>query len=119
MEIALTPELEQFVAEQIVSGAYPTPSALVNAGVRMLQDRERLREARFQELAATIRREFAGPTSDDSISDEEVFHRLKAKIQAGREDLDAGRFEVLDEHTFDRIRAMGERLLAESRKCAS
>jgi putative addiction module CopG family antidote len=93
MEIVLTPELDQFVVEQVNSGRYPTPSAVVSAGVRMLQDRQRQKEADFA--------------------------ALKAKIQAGRDDFEAGRFTTLDENTFDEIRAMGEALLAKRQRQAS
>jgi putative addiction module CopG family antidote len=119
MHISLPPDLEQFVAEQVKSGVFVTPSELVCTGLRLLQDCERLREMRLNELAAQTPEELDSFEQANAIRAEDVFERLKAKIQEGRDALDAGRAHVLDEHTFDRIRAEGERLLADSQRRSS
>jgi len=119
MHVSLPPDLEQFVTEQVNSGVYGTPSELVCSGLRLLQDRQRLREIKLDDLKAKVQEGLDSLVHAEPIPAEEVFNRLQAKIQEGRDALDAGRSHILDEHTFDRIRAEGERLLAESQKRAS
>ena len=66
--------LEQAVTELVASGRYNSKSEVLREGVRLVQERE----AAFQELAA--------------------------KLQAGQDDIDAGRVKPAEE-VFDRLRA--------------
>ncbi|MFN4210209.1 MAG: type II toxin-antitoxin system ParD family antitoxin [Devosia sp.] len=65
--------LEKVVNDLVENGRYNSKSEVLREGVRLVQERE----ARFQELAA--------------------------KLQAGQDDIDAGRVSPADE-VFDRIR---------------
>ncbi|MBD6619279.1 type II toxin-antitoxin system ParD family antitoxin [Komarekiella sp. 'clone 1'] len=60
----LTPELEQLIYDKVNSGRYPTASEVIREGLRLLDERDRLAEARLKEL--------------------------KQKIQIGIEELDRG-----------------------------
>lgn len=66
--------LEQAVNELVATGRYHSKSEVLREGVRLVQERE----ARFREL--------------------------EAKLQAGQDDVDAGRVHPADE-VFDRIRS--------------
>ncbi len=54
MEISLPPELEQFVTAKVQSGDYPTAGEVVRDGLRLLQERERVRQIRLEELRNEI-----------------------------------------------------------------
>ena len=65
--------LEQAVSDLVATGRYNSKSEVLREGVRLVQERE----ARFRELAA--------------------------KLQAGQDDIDAGRVYPADE-VFERVR---------------
>jgi len=73
--------LEQAVNDLVASGRYNSKSEVLREGIRLVQERE----ARFRELAA--------------------------KLQAGQDDIDAGRVYPADE-VFDRIRHRIEEIAA-------
>ena len=79
--INLTDALDRFVAEKVESGSYQNASEVIRAGLRLLQAEE---AARAEKLAA-----------------------LKAAIQVGLDDLDAGRYVEIedDEAYFDQLEA--------------
>ena len=72
MNISLTPELEKLVTEKVGSGLYGSASEVVREALRLLHERDQLRE---------LRRE-----------------QLRQQIAKGIADLDAGR---VDEFTYD------------------
>jgi antitoxin ParD1/3/4 len=42
MSISLTPELEQFIQSQIASGKYASTEDVIIAGIKLLEERERI-----------------------------------------------------------------------------
>lgn len=56
MNVSLTPELEQFVREKAESGRYRSASEVVRAALRLLQDREKLRDVKLEELHAAVQK---------------------------------------------------------------
>ena len=54
MNISLTPELEQLVADKVNSGMYQTSSEVIREGLRLLKERDE----RFQSLRRDIRAGF-------------------------------------------------------------
>lgn len=55
MNVSLTPELEQFVHNKVKSGRYLSASEVVREALRLLEERDRLREIRLE----TLRKEIA------------------------------------------------------------
>ena len=55
MNVSLTPELEQYVHGKVKSGRYLSASEVVREALRLLEDRDRLREIRL----ATLQKEIA------------------------------------------------------------
>jgi len=55
MNISLTPELERLVTEKVESGMYNSASEVVREALRLLKERDEIRQARLEE----IRREMA------------------------------------------------------------
>lgn len=81
MNISLTNELEAVVNEKVKSGMYNSASEVVREGLRLLQQRDEMREAKL--------------------------NALRGEIQKGIGDLEAGRFRDGDEAMAD----IKERLL--------
>ena len=56
MNISLTPELEKYVKKKVKSGLYNSSSEVVREALRLLEENDTLRKARFQELRREIAR---------------------------------------------------------------
>ena len=81
MNVSLTPELESLVEQKVASGFYQTASEVVREGLRLLVERDRVREARLESL--------------------------RADVAVGIKQLDDGEFAALNEQVSARIRAGG------------
>lgn len=69
---------EAFIAEQIAKGRYANASEVLRAGLRSLEDDERLMEVRLAELRAAVT---LGRESGEARPAEEVLGRLEAKYR--------------------------------------
>jgi antitoxin ParD1/3/4 len=74
--VALGNHFEEFVKRQLESGRFNNVSEVIRAGLRLLEDEEKLREIRHRELKAAIQE---GIDSDDAGSMEEVVARNRAR----------------------------------------
>lgn len=74
--VALGNHFEEFVKKQLESGRFNNVSEVVRAGLRLLEDEEKLREIRHRELKAAIQE---GIDSDDAGPVEEVVARNRAR----------------------------------------
>lgn len=74
--VALGDHFEEFVREQLESGRFNNASEVVRAGLRLLEDEQKLRELRHRELKAAIRE---GVGSEDAGTVEEVVARNRAR----------------------------------------
>jgi antitoxin ParD1/3/4 len=54
MNVLLTPELDNFVAEKVQSGLYASASEVIGEALRLLKEREELRRVRLNELKREI-----------------------------------------------------------------
>ena len=70
---------EAFIAEQISKGRYANASEVLRAGLRTLEDDERLMEVRLAELRAAVA---MGRASGEAKPADEVLDRLEAKYRA-------------------------------------
>ena len=70
MNISLTPELDSFVKNLVESGDYFSASEVVREGLRLLKDKEALREIKLREL--------------------------REAIQKGKDDIEAGRYTEIN-----------------------
>lgn len=66
MNVSLTPELEGMINEKVNSGMYNSGSEVVREGLRLLQERDKVREEKLQ--------------------------WLRREVKKGTDDLEAGRF---------------------------
>ena len=81
--VALSPHFESFIREQVEAGRYNNVSEVVRAGLRLLEDQERLNDLKLAELKSAIT---AGLDSGAGEDAEKVFARLEAKykVRAGK-----------------------------------
>jgi antitoxin ParD1/3/4 len=77
--VALGSHFEEFIKEQLESGRFNNVSEVVRAGLRLLEDEEKLRQLRHAELKAAIQE---GIDSEDAGTIEEVIARIRARRQA-------------------------------------
>ena len=54
MNVSLTPELEQLVTEKVASGMYNSASEVVREALRLLKERDEIRQSRLEELRREI-----------------------------------------------------------------
>lgn len=73
--VNLTTELDCFVTDTIASGRYENASEVVRAGLRALEEREQLRQAKLAALRGALEEgEKSGITEGDS------FQRVRAQL---------------------------------------
>jgi antitoxin ParD1/3/4 len=60
MNVNLTPQLEELVRSKVASGLYTSASEVVREALRLMDEQDRLRSAKFEQLRDDIR---AGLTS--------------------------------------------------------
>ncbi len=80
MNVSLTPELEGFIREKVESGRYHSSSEVVREALRLLEEREQLRQLRLEELRHDIQK---GLDSGPPVESDAVFERLRAKYGHG------------------------------------
>jgi antitoxin ParD1/3/4 len=55
MNISLTPQLEKLVQDRVKSGRYTSASEVIREALRLMDERDRLLEAKFDQLRQDIR----------------------------------------------------------------
>jgi antitoxin ParD1/3/4 len=55
MNVSLTPELEQWVQNKVKSGRYHSVSEVIREGLRLLEERDILRQVKLERLRDDIR----------------------------------------------------------------
>lgn len=85
MHVSLAPELEDFVVRKVESGPYGSQSEVVHEGLRLLLERDRMTEARLDELRSEIAKGLEQARQGELIPGEEVFARLWCKSHERRE----------------------------------
>ena len=73
------PHFEEFIKDQLDGGRFNNASEVVRAGLRLLEDQEKLQAFKLAELKAAIQ---AGIVSGTGVPAEEVFDRLEKKYAA-------------------------------------
>lgn len=83
MNVSLTEELEQFVCEKVESGRYRSKSEVVRSALRLLQDRETLRDVKLEELREAVQKGLdSGPAEE--WDKEEFFERARERWKEAR-----------------------------------
>ncbi len=83
MNVSLTPELETIVDSKVKSGLYNSASEVVREGLRLLQQRDEMREAKLKALRVEIQKGIdsleAGRFRDGETAMTEIKERLLAR----------------------------------------
>ncbi len=81
MNISLTPELEQLVKDKVNSGQYHSVSEVMGEALRLLDERDRIREQRLAELKAKIQEGIEASERGEVVDGEEVFAEIEEDIR--------------------------------------
>ncbi|QKQ72447.1 type II toxin-antitoxin system ParD family antitoxin [Nostoc sp. TCL240-02] len=81
MNISLTPELEQLVKNKVNSGKYHSVSEVMGEALRLLEERDSIRDQRLAELKAKIQVGIEELERGEGIDGEEVFAELEEDIR--------------------------------------
>ena len=64
MNVNLTPQLEELVRAKVSSGLYASASEVVREGLRLIDEQDRFRQAKFDELRREVRKGLDSGTSE-------------------------------------------------------
>lgn len=81
MNVSLTPELEQFVHDKVKSGRYLSASEVVREALRLLEERDRLYQAKLAELRQHLVIGIEQADRGELIDDDDVFAELEDDIR--------------------------------------
>jgi len=82
MNINLTPQLEEIVRSKVASGLYTSASEVVREALRLMDEQDRLREAKLEQLRSHVRRGLdSGPSE---TWDAEALKRHARKRRASK-----------------------------------
>ena len=81
MNISLSSEIEKFIKSQVESGKYLSAEEVIVAGIRLLEERERIYKGRFEELQKEIMVGFEASERGEVVDGETVFSQLRQKLQ--------------------------------------
>ena len=84
MEIALTPEVEQYIQEKISSGQYASASEVLLASIKLLQDIEQTYQGRYQALRDEVRLGIEAADRGELVDAETVFAQLEERLNQKR-----------------------------------
>lgn len=79
MNISLTPELERLIDERVKSGLYNSASEVVREGLRLLMERDQLKQMKLEELRRQIQIGIDASNRGEVVSEEEAMARLKLR----------------------------------------
>jgi antitoxin ParD1/3/4 len=84
MEIALTPEVEQYIQEKVSSGQYASANEVFLAGIQLLQDIEQIYQGRYQALRDEVRVGIEAADRGEVVDAETVFSQLQERLNQKR-----------------------------------
>ena len=85
MNVNLTPQLEELVRSKVASGLYTSASEVVREALRLMEEQDRLREAKLAQLRNDVRQGLAsGPSEpwDAAVPKSEARARRAGKTAA-------------------------------------
>lgn len=83
LNVSLSPELDDFVATRVSSGRYLTASEVVRDGLRLLEERERLREETLTRVRQKVEEGFASLDRGEGVDGEAVLAELERRVKSG------------------------------------
>lgn len=80
LNVSLTPKLSEFVAATVASGRYLSASEVVREGLRLLEERELLRQSDLEEARKKIAAGLSSLDRGEGIPGEQAFAEIEARI---------------------------------------
>ena len=101
MTVTLRPELEQIINDRLASGRYPSPTEVIGDALRLLKERDELREQKLEELRRELQIgidqiERGEYSSYDEDSLEELAEKIKARNLSRLSGQSGSRFSPTD-----------------------
>lgn len=88
MNVSLTQKLEKFVQKKVASGLYTSASEVVREGLRLLEEQERLKKARLQEVREKVEEGWAaaqhGNLVDGPAAMKTLLVRTRKKVKGSQ-----------------------------------
>ncbi len=81
MNVSLTPELKQFVSNQVESGRYTSASEVVREALRLIEEHDAARAVQLAEFNGEIGRRLATLDRGESVTPADARARLQAKSE--------------------------------------
>lgn len=85
MEMSLTPEIERFIHSQVESGKYASVADVIQAGIRLLEERDRIYNGRFEELRQEVSIGVEQLDRGERLDGRAVIEQLRQKNQVGKQ----------------------------------
>jgi antitoxin ParD1/3/4 len=79
MNVSLTPELEMLVTRKVETGLYQSASEVIREGLRLLDEKDRLRELHFAEVRQKIQSGLDQLDRGEGIPGDQVYAEMKQK----------------------------------------
>lgn len=86
MNISLTPDLEQFIQNQVNSGKYASSEEVVKAALQAFIQQHDLYKGRFDELQREIMIGVEASKRGEVIDADTLFNQLQAKLNKARQE---------------------------------
>ncbi|MHB8078734.1 MAG: type II toxin-antitoxin system ParD family antitoxin [Candidatus Krumholzibacteriia bacterium] len=84
MNVSVGREFEEFVRNKVASGEYASVSEVVRDGLRLLKEKELIREARLQSLRGAIQKGIDQADDGQLLDGPEVMNAMRRVIQGRR-----------------------------------
>ena len=81
MNVSLTPHLEEYVKQKVKSGLYNSSSEVVREALRLLEERDKLKEIQLDELRKEIQKGIDSANRGELTPGDEVFRELKKRTE--------------------------------------
>ena len=116
MNVSLTSQLEKLVQDRVKSGRYTSASEVIREALRLMDERDRLLEAKLDQLRQDIREGLDSGPATKWDPDEIKRQGLRRDVDAGLRQIDEGRVSTFDAAAVERIKRRGRQQLKRSRE---
>lgn len=81
LNVSLTPELEQLISARVASGRYLSASEVVREGLRLLEERDRLRDEALASVTRKIEEGLDSLDRGEGVDGEALLDELERRIR--------------------------------------
>lgn len=85
MDVSLTLEIEQFIHSQVESGKYGSAADVIQAGIRLLEERDSIYKGRFEELRQEVSIGVEQLDRGEQLDGKAVIEQLRQKNQTPKQ----------------------------------